>query len=519
MKLERFRISFDPFVHGILPVEFINNNITKPEVLSQISVVCYFKAADSATLQTLTEIIRKRKECGLDPTPMDLPYQEFRFDPFSYQPEDKTYPVWCEFVSDSNYTEAKDKGFWMTGTNSEGSFKANIRRYHEDGESADRRLVITGPGAVQAGSDLFGNIVGKDDLYWSPVESFFIRTNTREMFFLDYYNPEKYITGLSEFFLRYMPEDTKAICLSWDEYSTNSKQEKEHGFDMVFIFPLDIKGRPLDKKRLISFSVTSNGKLEPEIHFHCGWWNNEGVYEDNLNLPQIKEELVQLHYMVLSGVSPCLCHESVKAMILDLIDVLISGDRSVDIAEGNGSYKIKDSFSLIFHYFDQDTFPSEWAFLLNEKMKIKAPVVTAGDYRRWTGIDDISYEIPITVVPYRFGVYLMNRADKGYLGPFKDAEPVVLSDFSDQYPALKKVDLHNTVWLPAKKVMVKINKKAIGKSRLCTLDMLDTRSNCSTGKKFPYVTTLGEVEDGYTYYFTKPDGSEPRWAREEVLTK
>jgi hypothetical protein len=497
MKLERLRISGEPFVHGIVPAEFINNNITKPEVLSQTSVVCYFKAADSTTLLNLTDIIRKRKECGLDPTPKDLPYQEFRFDPFSYQPEDKSYSVWCEFVSDSSYTEAKDKGFWMTGTNSEGSFKANIRRYQEDGESADRRLVITGPGAVQTGSDFFGDIIGKDDLYWNPVESFFIRTNTREMFFLDYYNPERYITGLSEFFLRYMPEDTRAVCLSWDEYPTDPKR-KEHGFDMVFIFPLDTKGRPLDKKRLISFSVTSIGKLEPEIHFHCGWWNNEGVYEDNLNLPQTKEELVQLHYMVLSGVSACLCHEPVKAMILELIDLLIDEDHSVLLHEKD-SYKVRDCFPVIFRYFDQDTIPPEWADLLKGKLKVDKPIVSADPhyFRAWTGIDKIPYEVPLIVVPYRLFVFLMNDREQTF---FEDTDVEILSDYSDQYPELMKVDLHNTGFLPVEKVLVKVNKNDLNKCRLYRIDQIDTSANCS--RLFlatPHLTTLGDVEKGVTY--------------------
>ena len=496
MKLERLRISREPFVHGILPVEFINNNITKPEVLGQISVVCYFKAADSATLQNLTDIIRERKECGLDPTPMDLPYQNYRFDPFSYHPEGKTYPVWCEFVSDSSYSEAKDKGFWMTGTNNEGSFKANIRRYHEDGESADRRLVITGPGAVQAGSDFFGDIVGKDDLYWNPVESFFIRTNTREMFFLDYYNPEKYITGLSEFFLRYMPEDTRTVCLSWDEYPTD---QKEHGFDMVFIFPLDIKGRPLDKKRLISFSVTSIGKLEPEINFHCGWWNNEGVYEeDNLNLPQTKEELVQLHYMVLSGVSPCLCHEPVKAMILELIDLLISRDRSVLLHEKD-SYKVQDCFSLIFRYFYYQTMPTVWADLLKDKVKVDKPIVSANpdNFRDWTGIDEISYEVPIIVVPYRLFVFLMNDREQAF---FEDTDVEILSDYSEKYPELKNVDLHNSYFLPKGRVLVKVNKYDRDKCRLYRVEQVDTRTNCSVlFQTSPHLTTLGDVENGVTY--------------------
>lgn len=493
MKLERLRISREPFVHGILPVEFINNNITKPEVLGQISVVCYFKAADSATLQNLTDIIRKRKECGLDPTPMDLPDQEFRFDPFSYQPNDKTYPVRCEFVSDSSYTGAKDKGFWMTGTNSEGCFKANIRRYYEDGESADRRLVITGPGAVQAGSDFFGDLVGKDDLYWNPVESFFIRTNTREMFFLDYYNPERYITGLSEFFLRYIPEDTRTVCLSWDEYPTDPK---EHGFDMVFIFPLDIKGRPLDKKRLISFSVTSIGKLEPEIHFHCGWWNNKGVYEDNLNLPQTKEELVQLHYMILSGVSACLCHEPVKAMILELIDLLISEDRSILLHEKD-SYRVRDCFSVIFKYFGQDTIPAVWADLLKDKIKVDKPIISANDFRRWTGIDEIPYKVPIIVVPYRLFVFLMNDLEQKF---FEDTDVVIISDYSDQYPELKKVDLHNTGILPRKSVLVKVNKYDHNKCRLYQVEMIDTSANCSTlFLTSPHLTTLGDVENGITY--------------------
>ena len=495
MKLERLRISREPFVHGILPVEFVNNNITKPEVLDQISVVCYFKAADSATLRNLTDIIRKRKECGLDPTPTDLPYQEFRFDPFSYQPEGKTYPVRCEFVPDSSYTEAKEKGFWMTGTNSEGEFKANIRSYHEDGESADRRLVITGPGAVQAGSDLFGDIVGKDDLYWNPVESFFIRTNTREMFFLDYYNPERYITGLSEFFLRYMPEDTRTVCLSWDEYPTDPK---EHGFDMVFIFPLDIKGRPLDKKRLISFSVTSIGKLEPEIHFHCGWWNDKGVYEDNLNLPQTKDELVQLHYMVLSGVSACLCHEPVKAMILELLDLLISNDRSILLHEKD-SYKVRDCFSVIFKYFDQDTIPPEWTTLLKDKILVDKPIVSADPnyFRRWTGIDEIPYEVPIIVVPYRLFVFLMNDREQKYL---EDTDVTILSDYSEEYPALKKVDLHNSYFLPEGRVLVKVNKMDLNRTRLYHVEQIDTRTNCSMlYPTTPHLTTLGNVEKGKTY--------------------
>ena len=486
--------NIDTILNGHRVLNLANNtNLEK-------TVICLISSSESTTLSAINELIVERKKAGADPTPLDL--GEEKFTPFVFKKGEDLVDV-----SSSSGYESDREGIYLTGSNANGAYVINVQK--TGNSDKDRRLVITGPGAFLAGQYWFPESVSEEDTCYSISSNLFVDTDG-SVFFLDYYNnPERYVIPLIHFMKKHEPEVTSATFFYKDDLN--------HGFDIKILFTTNPDGSRTGN--VFSYTVTDLGKLEPVVKIHYGRFDDEKWKED-INLPQSPSDLRAFKDCLLrrNTIVESSAHSNFEKVLLELLDILLFEDRSVDIAE-NGSYKIKDSFSLIFHYFDQDSFPSEWVPLFNDKLKIKAPVVTAGNLRRWTGIDDIPYEVPITVIPYRFGVYLMNKTDKGYLGPFEDTESVVLSDFSDQYPSLKKVDLHNTVWFPKRSVMVKINKKAVGKSRLCTLDMLDTSSNCSTGKEFPYETTLGEVEEGYTFYFSKPDGSEPRWAREEVLTK
>ena len=461
------------------------------------AIVCLISSSASPTLSAINELIVERKKAGADPTPLDL--GEERFTPFVFKKGEDLVDV-----SSSGY-ESDREGIYLTGSNDNGAYVINVRKTGD--LDKDRRLVITGPGAFLAGQYWFPESVSEEDVCYTISQNLFVDTAGR-VFFLDNYNPERYVIPLIQFMNNYDPGVTSATFFYEDDL--------DHGFNIKILFTTNPDGSRTGN--VFSYTVTDLGKLEPVVKIHYGRFVGD-MWKEDINLPQIPGDLRAFKDCLLRRNTNVefSVHSNFEKVLLELLDILLSEDRSVDISEGNGSYKVKDSFTLIFHYFDQDSFPSEWVPLFNDKLKITSPVVTADRFRRWTGIDDIPYEVPLTVIPYRFGVYLMNKTDRGYLGPFENTEPVILSDLSDQYPSLKKVDLHNTVWLPARKVMVEINKKAIGKSRLCTLDMLDTRSNCSTGKEFPYETTLGEVEEGYTFYFSKPDGSEPRWAREEVV--
>lgn len=452
------------------------------------AVVCYFKADDSTTLKTVTDIIQARKECGADPTPKDLPYPYFRMEPFVYQPKDKSFSARCEFIPDDFLVEEKEKGFWMSGENPNGKFKASIRRHYADGDDADRRLVITGSGAVQAGKDFFPELFRMDDIYWSPMENIFIDPSGL-IHFLDCYNPEVYVKPMAKFLHKYL--DDRQVFLTWKDEPIG---DKPYGFDMGFVFMTDVNGKPTGK--LFSFSATSLGRLHPEVHLHYGEWNKDGVYRDDLNLPQEHSELVAF--------SDCLKKASfdkltypIGVVLLELLGLLTGNeDRSV-LLHKKDSYEVRDCFTLIFEYFDQDTIPAVWADLLKDKIKVDKPIISANDFRRWTGIDEIPYKVPIIVVSYRLFVFLMNDWEQKF---FEDTDVVIISDYSDQYPELKKVDLHNTGILPRKSVLVKVNKYDHNKCRLYQVEMIDTSTNCSTlFLDSPHLTTIGDVEKGITY--------------------
>lgn len=461
---------------------------------SNIAVVCYFKANDSTTLKTVTDIIQARKECGADPTPKDLPYPYFRMEPFVFQPEGKPFSARCEFIPDDNlFTEEKEKGFWMSGKNTDGEFKASIRRHYADGDDADRRLVVTGPGAVQFAKDFFPEQFRMDDIYWSPMENIFIDP-FGWIHFLDCYNPEKYVKPLVEFLHKYL--DERQVFLTWKDEPIG---DKPHGFDIGFVFMTDVNGKPTGK--LFSFTASGVGKLHPEVHLHYGEWDEKGVYRDDLNLPQEHTELVAFSDCIKKSRTASfdnLTHP-IRVVLLELLGLLTgSEDRSV-LLHKKDSYEVRDCFTLIFEYFDQNTIPAVWADLLKDKIMVDKPIISANpDYfRRWTGIDEIPYEVPIIVIPYRLFVFLMNDREQGF---FEDTDVTVLSDYSDEYQALKKVDLHNSYFLPEKSVLVKVNKYDLKKCRLYQVEQIDTSTNCSMlFPTSPHVTTLGNVEKGITY--------------------
>lgn len=470
----------------LVPASLVQDAIKNNQ---NIAVVCYFKADDSTTLKTVTDIIRARKECGEDPTPKDLPYQYFRMEPFVYQPKDKPFSARCEFIPDDFFVEEKEKGFWMSGENPNGKFKASIRRHYADGDNADRRLVITGPGAVQAGKDFFPELFGMDDIYWSPMENIFIDPSGL-IHFLDCYNPEVYVKPLAKFLHNL---DDRYVFLSWKGEPIG---DKPHGFDIGFVFITDANGEPTGK--LFSFTASGVGKLHPEVHLHYGEWDEKGVYRNDLNLPQEHTELVAFFDCIKKASFENLTHP-VGIILLELLGLLTrSEDRSV-LLHKKDSYEVRDCFTLLFEYFDQNTIPAVWADLLKDKITVDKPIISANpDYfRRWTGIDEIPYEVPIIVVPYRLFVFLMNDREQKY---FEDTDVTILSDYSEEYPALKKVDLHNSYFLPEGRVLVKVNKRDLNRTRLYHVEQIDTSTNCSMlYRTTPHLTTIGDVENGITY--------------------
>ena len=470
-------------VPTVLVQDALNNN-------SNIAIVCYFKADDSITLKTVADIVQARKECGEDPTPKDLPYPFFRMEPFTYQPEGKSFSAWCEFIPDDYLVEEKEKGFWMSGNNQDGEFKASIRRHYADGDDADRRLVITGPGAVQAGKDFFPEIFKMDDIYWSPIENIFIDPSG-SIHFLDCYNPEVYVNPMAKFLHKYLND--RQVFLTWKDEPIG---DKPHGFDIGFVFMTDVNGEPTGK--LFSFTATSLGRLNPEVHLHYGEWDRKIVYRDDLNLPQKHSELVAFRDCLKKASFDKLTYP-IGVVLLELLGLITDNEDHSVLLHKEDSYEVRDCFTLIFEYFDQNTIPTVWADLLKDKIKVDKPIVSAdpNSFRNWTGIDQIPYKVPLIVVPYRLFVFLMNDREQKF---FEDTDVEILSDYSDQYPELMKVDLHNTGFLPVEKVLVKVNKNDLNKCRLYRIDQIDTRTNCSNlFLTTPHLTTLGDVEKGVTY--------------------